>query len=71
MPPALLRRRAFPFYIRYPALALAYGVGVPLVRLLEFSGQLPRWLRQGQGKRQLLVFRLSKKLMRTIEIRRL
>lgn len=47
-PSQLLRRQAFPPYIRYPVLALTYGVGVPIIKLLDKTGQFPRlakWVR--------------------------
>lgn len=55
MSTTLLRRRSFPFYIRYPALAFAYGLGLPLIKLLEAGGLMPRLAdhMQNQANRRL------------------
>lgn len=41
-PTQLLRRQSFHPLIRYPVMALAYGVWVPLFKLMDKTGQFPR-----------------------------
>ncbi len=44
------RRRSWPPWVRYPSLALLYGLGVPAMKLMERSGLFLRSAAKGAGR---------------------